>query len=97
MGLSFRRAGARRVLNPTENGRDFASPGGAGQAADRDLQRALAGGIQGVGGVSSTSGGSEMSRDWKQTFRDWSKPGSETEQERCANAEWIIKVVSSST
>ena len=36
------------------------------------------------------SGGKSMSRDWEEAFRAWSKPPSETEQERCDNAERMI-------
>ena len=32
-----------------------------------------------------------MSRNWEETFRSWSKPGSDTEQDRCENAERMIK------
>ena len=32
-----------------------------------------------------------MSRDWEQTFRDWGKPPSKTEQEKCDNAERAIR------
>ncbi len=32
-----------------------------------------------------------MARDWEQTFRQWSKPGSESEQERCENAVRMIR------
>jgi hypothetical protein len=32
-----------------------------------------------------------MARDWEQTFRDWSKPSSDTEQEKADNAERMIR------
>jgi len=32
-----------------------------------------------------------MTRDWEQVFRVWSKPASETEQNKCNNAEKMIK------
>lgn len=32
-----------------------------------------------------------MARDWEQTFRNWSKPSSDTEQEKCENAERMIR------
>ncbi len=32
-----------------------------------------------------------MNKDWETTFRNWSKPSSETEQERCDNAERMIR------
>jgi len=32
-----------------------------------------------------------MNKDWETTFRSWSKPPSETEQERCDNAEGMIR------
>ena len=32
-----------------------------------------------------------MSRDWEETFRNWAKPSSETEQQKCDNAERIIR------
>jgi hypothetical protein len=32
-----------------------------------------------------------MARDWEQTFRNWSKPSSETEQEKAGNAESMIR------
>lgn len=32
-----------------------------------------------------------MSRDWEATFRSWSKPSSDTEDQKCQNAERMIK------
>jgi hypothetical protein len=32
-----------------------------------------------------------MARDWEETFRSWSKPSSDTEEEKCDNAERMIK------
>jgi len=32
-----------------------------------------------------------MARDWEATFRSWSKPSSETEAEKCQNAEGMIR------
>ena len=32
-----------------------------------------------------------MSRDWESTFRAWSKPSSETEQQKCENAERMVR------
>ncbi|MFD0672653.1 nucleotidyltransferase [Cohnella sp. GCM10027633] len=32
-----------------------------------------------------------MARDWNQTFNSWTKPASDTEEDKCANAETMIK------
>jgi hypothetical protein len=32
-----------------------------------------------------------MARDWESTFRDWSKPSSDTEEQKCENAERMIR------
>lgn len=32
-----------------------------------------------------------MGRDWEDTFRNWSKPSSDTEEDKCANAESMIR------
>jgi hypothetical protein len=32
-----------------------------------------------------------MTRDWESTFREWSKPSSDTEEQKCKNAEKAIK------
>ncbi len=32
-----------------------------------------------------------MARDWESTFREWSKPSSDTEEEKCSNTERMIK------
>lgn len=32
-----------------------------------------------------------MARDWESTFRDWSKPSSDTEEEKCNNTERMIR------
>jgi hypothetical protein len=32
-----------------------------------------------------------MARDWESTFRSWSKPSSDTEHDKCANAESMIR------
>lgn len=39
-----------------------------------------------------------MARDWERTFREWSKPSSDTEQAKCENAERMIRdAISEST
>jgi len=38
-----------------------------------------------------------MNRDWEQTFRDWSKPSSNTETEKCERAERMVRLAISNS
>jgi hypothetical protein len=43
------------------------------------------------GGDSLCEGQGLMASDWEETFRSWSKPSSDSEQEKCENAERMIR------